>query len=232
MRGSPCDRAHLLVMRAHRAWACAACGRGADPRARRQVRPLGARACATARCCSPASCRRLAGCFISIGDIHTFTEGMTNGAGYLAIAAVIFGNWKIGRTRARVPAVRRGDGAAVPAAGVRHPCADRASDHAALPAGAGRGGGADRTQTAPPALDAAVPGGDAGRTEYHRRRPVRPAPHRLTIRFCPCYARRRQPRRPASPTRATRRPPGASNSQRKPAQDVEYRDPRVCGQGV
>ena len=40
----------------------------------------------------------LAGCFLSIGDIHTFTEGMTNGAGYLAIAAVIFGNWKIGRT--------------------------------------------------------------------------------------------------------------------------------------
>ena len=40
----------------------------------------------------------LGGCFLSIGDIHTFTEGMTNGAGYLAIAAVIFGNWKISRT--------------------------------------------------------------------------------------------------------------------------------------
>ena len=40
----------------------------------------------------------LAGCFLSIGDIHTFTEGMTGGAGYLAIAAVIFGNWKLGRT--------------------------------------------------------------------------------------------------------------------------------------
>jgi simple sugar transport system permease protein len=40
----------------------------------------------------------LAGCFLSIGDIHTFTEGMTNGAGYLALAAVIFGNWKVGRT--------------------------------------------------------------------------------------------------------------------------------------
>jgi general nucleoside transport system permease protein len=37
----------------------------------------------------------LAGAFLSIGDIHTFTEGMTRGAGYLAIAAVIFGNWKI-----------------------------------------------------------------------------------------------------------------------------------------
>lgn len=40
----------------------------------------------------------LGGCFLSIGDIHTFTEGMTNGAGYLALAAVIFGNWKMGRT--------------------------------------------------------------------------------------------------------------------------------------
>ncbi len=40
----------------------------------------------------------LAGTFLSIGDIHTFTEGMTNGAGYLAIAAVIFGNWRVGRT--------------------------------------------------------------------------------------------------------------------------------------
>ena len=42
----------------------------------------------------------LAGSFLSIGDIHTFTEGMTNGAGYLAIAAVIFGGWRIGRTLA------------------------------------------------------------------------------------------------------------------------------------
>lgn len=39
----------------------------------------------------------LGGCFLSIGDIHTFTEGMTSGAGYLAIAAVIFGNWRLGR---------------------------------------------------------------------------------------------------------------------------------------
>jgi simple sugar transport system permease protein len=40
----------------------------------------------------------LAGAFLSIGDIHTFTEGMTRGAGYLAIAAVIFGKWRIGGT--------------------------------------------------------------------------------------------------------------------------------------
>lgn len=35
------------------------------------------------------------GMFLSIGDIHTFTEGMTSGAGYLALAAVIFGNWNV-----------------------------------------------------------------------------------------------------------------------------------------
>jgi general nucleoside transport system permease protein len=40
----------------------------------------------------------LAGAFLSIGDIHTFTEGMTRGAGYLAIAAVIFGRWTLGGT--------------------------------------------------------------------------------------------------------------------------------------
>ncbi len=40
----------------------------------------------------------LGGAFLSLGDIHTFTEGMTGGAGYLALVAVIFGNWKVGRT--------------------------------------------------------------------------------------------------------------------------------------
>jgi simple sugar transport system permease protein len=42
-------------------------------------------------------CSALGGVFISLGNIHTFTEGMTSGAGYLAITAVIFGNWRVGR---------------------------------------------------------------------------------------------------------------------------------------
>jgi len=42
-------------------------------------------------------CSALAGVFISLGNIHTFTEGMTSGAGYLAITAVIFGNWRVWR---------------------------------------------------------------------------------------------------------------------------------------
>lgn len=39
----------------------------------------------------------LGGAFLSIAEIHAFTEGMTRGVGYLAIVAVIFGNWRIGR---------------------------------------------------------------------------------------------------------------------------------------
>lgn len=40
------------------------------------------------------ACAGLAGVFISVASISTFTEGMTNGAGYLAVTAVILGGWK------------------------------------------------------------------------------------------------------------------------------------------
>ena len=40
----------------------------------------------------------LGGAFLSIGDIHTFTEGMTNGAGYLALAARDLRQLEDGRT--------------------------------------------------------------------------------------------------------------------------------------
>ena len=86
----------------------------------------------------------LAGCFLSIGDIHTFTEGMTNGAGYLALAAVIFGNWQIGRMV--LACLFFGAATALqfqlPAMGVAG--ADGAADHAALPDGAGGGRRAGR----------------------------------------------------------------------------------------
>jgi simple sugar transport system permease protein len=39
-------------------------------------------------------CAGLAGVFISVASISTFTEGMTNGAGYLAVTAVILGGWR------------------------------------------------------------------------------------------------------------------------------------------
>ncbi len=86
----------------------------------------------------------LAGCFLSIGDIHTFTEGMTSGSGYLAIAAIIFGNWKLGRMLLACLLFGAATALQFSAAGHRRAGAQRAADHAALPAGAAGGGGADR----------------------------------------------------------------------------------------
>jgi simple sugar transport system permease protein len=40
----------------------------------------------------------LGGAFMSVADSNTFTEGMTRGAGYLAITAVIFGGWSPWKT--------------------------------------------------------------------------------------------------------------------------------------
>lgn len=42
----------------------------------------------------------LGGAFMSVADSNTFTEGMTRGAGYLAITAVIFGSWQPWKTLA------------------------------------------------------------------------------------------------------------------------------------
>ncbi len=59
---------------------------------------LGVRALRYGAILARGFCASLGGAFMSVGDIHTFTDGMTNGAGYLAISAVIFGNWRLGRT--------------------------------------------------------------------------------------------------------------------------------------
>ena len=81
----------------------------------------------------------LAGAFLSIGDIHTFTEGMTRGAGYLAIASVIFGKWRIGGTVLACLLFGAATALQFQLAGARHRRSERAADHAALFAGAARG---------------------------------------------------------------------------------------------
>jgi simple sugar transport system permease protein len=36
----------------------------------------------------------LGGAFLSVGDVHSFNQGMTNGRGFIALAAVVIGNWR------------------------------------------------------------------------------------------------------------------------------------------
>ena len=40
----------------------------------------------------------LGGAYLAVGDVGSFTQNMTAGRGYLVIAAVIFGAWRLGRT--------------------------------------------------------------------------------------------------------------------------------------
>jgi simple sugar transport system permease protein len=67
-------------------WRLAGGATSCEPRA---VDKSGCRSRECLRCSPVHRCDgRLAGCFLSIGDIHTFTEGMTNSAGYLALAGI------------------------------------------------------------------------------------------------------------------------------------------------
>ena len=43
-----------------------------------------------------AACAGAAGAYVSIGDVGVFREDMVGGRGYLALAAVLFGGWRLG----------------------------------------------------------------------------------------------------------------------------------------
>jgi len=66
---------------------------GENPRAADQA-GIGVAATRTLCVLYTGACAGLAGAFLSVSSISTFTEGMTNGAGYLAVTAVILGAWR------------------------------------------------------------------------------------------------------------------------------------------
>jgi general nucleoside transport system permease protein len=89
---------------------------------------------------------------LSIGDIHTFTEGMTRGAGYLAIASVIFGKWRNRRHGSRMLIVWRCHGAAIPAARAWDSRSECFAHYATLPSRLISGRGLVGRQMAPATL--------------------------------------------------------------------------------
>jgi general nucleoside transport system permease protein len=44
------------------------------------------------------ACAGLGGAYLAVGEVGSFNQNMTAGRGYLVIAAVIFGAWRLGRT--------------------------------------------------------------------------------------------------------------------------------------
>jgi general nucleoside transport system permease protein len=83
--------AHFLVERSRFGLALRAVGE--NPRAADQAGISVPRVRVLCVLCTGAGAG-LAGSFISVSSISTFTEGMTNGAGYLAVTAVILGGWR------------------------------------------------------------------------------------------------------------------------------------------
>ena len=80
---------------------------GEHPDAAESVGVQRASACATSRSTLSGMLAGLGGVYLAL-DQHQFTDQMTAGRGFIALAAVIFGRWDPDARGTRLSAVRRG----------------------------------------------------------------------------------------------------------------------------